>query len=217
MAKKPAASARKTRDVAGALIDAALELAALQGWRNTSLREIALHAEVPLAEARATFASKQALLAGLFARTDAAMLEASDGGGEEPVRDRLFDVIMCRFDALAAHKAGIEAVLRDLPRDPGAALCLARGPMRRSLEWMLDAASVESWGPLRPLQVKGLGVVYMVALRAWLRDDSADLSATMAALDKALARADRLVGRLSGYGRGRRETQAENAAGESPD
>ena len=30
-------------------------------------------------------------------------------------------------------------------------------------------------------------------LRAWQRDDSADLSATMAALDKALSRADGLA------------------------
>lgn len=212
MAKKPAAGAKAARDPAQVLIDAALELAALQGWQNTSLREIALQADVPPAEARAVFPSKMALLSALFARTDQAMLADAEPGTEEPVRDRLFDIVMCRFDALAPHKAGLRAILKDLPRDPAVALCLARGPMRRSLEWMLEGAGVDSWGPLRPLQIKGLGVIYLVALRAWLKDESEDLSATMAALDKALDRADQMVGRLS-----RRRRRPSRDEGETAD
>jgi hypothetical protein len=41
------------------------------------------------------------------------------------------------------------------------------------------------------LRRKGLLGVWLWTLRAWERDDSADLAATMAALDTALARAGR--------------------------
>ena len=48
---------------------------------------------------------------------------------------------------------------------------------------MLEAARLPDWGPLRGLQIEGLGLVYLGAFRAWLGDDSEDLGATMSALD----------------------------------
>ncbi|MDP6706954.1 MAG: helix-turn-helix domain-containing protein [Alphaproteobacteria bacterium] len=192
------------------LIEAALRLAALQGWTATTMAEIAAEAGVTLAEARRAFASKEALLAAFFKRLDAAMLEGLEPGGDEPVRDRLFDVIMRRFDAMAPYKDGIRAVVRDLVRQPPVLACVAAGPVRRSLEWMLTGAGVDSWGPLQPLQLKGLGLVYLAALRAWFRDDSADLAATMAALDKGLARAEAVLAMLPGVSRRGTEAAAES-------
>jgi AcrR family transcriptional regulator len=176
------------------LVEAALKLAALQGWDDTGMGEIATEAGVPLAEARAHFASKEALLDGFVARIDQAMLAGvSEDLGGEPVRDRLFDVIMRRFDAMAPYKDGIAAILRDHTRDPLRLLCFVSGPIRRSLDWILAAADAPSWGPLQPLQRKGLGLVFANALRIWLRDDSPDLAKTMAAVDKGLARAESVL------------------------
>jgi AcrR family transcriptional regulator len=176
------------------LIEAALKLAALQGWRETTMAEIAEEAKVPLTEARGHFASREALLAAFVARIDQAMLAGIGADlAEEPVRDRLFDVVMRRFDAMAPYKDGIAAILRELAREPVALACFAAGPVRRSLDWMLIGAGVPAWGPLQPLQRKGLGLVFAGALRAWLQDDSADLAKTMAALDKGLQRAESVL------------------------
>jgi len=191
------------------LLEAALSLAALQGWDDTGMAEVAAEAEVPLAEARGHFASKAALLAAFVARIDQAMLASgAEELGDEPVRDRLFDVIMRRFDAMAPYKDGIAAILRDLSRDPAALACFAAGPARRSLDWMLAAAGAPSWGPLQPLQRKGLGLIFANALRTWLRDDSPDLAKTMAAVDRGLARADSMLRLLP---RGRRPAAGETA------
>lgn len=207
-AKRP--RKRAAPDAPARLIEAALRLAALQGWTDTSMAEIAQAAKLPLAEARRHFASKQALLAAFFARIDIAMLEGvgADIAGE-PIRDRLFDVIMRRFDAMAPYKDGIRAIARDHARDPAALACLAAGPVRRSLDWMLAGAEVPSWGALQPLQRKGLGLVFLGAMRAWFGDDSPDLAKTMAAVDKGLGRAERALGMLS---RGRARRQGEGAA-----
>lgn len=176
------------------MIEAALKLAALQGWADTTLPEIAEEAGVGLAEARRLFPSKTHLLAGFIADLDEQVLApgVEDLQGES-VRDRLFDLLMRRFDALKPHRRGVAAIVRDLSRDPLTAGCLAAGPVRRSLEWTLAAAGAQGSGPLAPLFVKGLGMVYLAALRAFLRDESEDLSATMAALDKALNRAEAMV------------------------
>lgn len=208
MAKATRARRPRQPDAATRLTDAALRLAALQGWSDTTMAEIAEAAEVPLAEARRTFASKQALLAAFFARIDEAMLRGLDGeAAEEPVRDRLFDLIMRRFDAMGPYKDGIRAITREQARDPAALFCLAAGPMRRSIDWMLAGARVRPWGPLQPMQRKGVGLIFLSAMRAWFRDDSVDLAKTMAAVDRGLARADSVL-RMLPLGAVRRAPEA---------
>ncbi len=193
------AAAKRTRkatrpDPATRLMDAAMRLAALQGWAETTMAEIAAEAKVPLTEMRGLYGSKEALLAAFFKRIDEAMLQGIEADyGDEPARDRLFDIILRRFDAMAPYKDGIRAVVRDLARDPALFACFAAGPIRRSLDWMLAGARIDPWGPLQPLQRKGLGLVYLTALRAWMRDDSPDLAGTMAAVDKGLARAEAVM------------------------
>ncbi len=81
------------------------------------------------------------------------------------------------------------ALLRALPAEPPMALLLALAT-RRSMRWMLEAADVPVSGVRGELRVKGLVAVWLWTLRAWRNDESEDLSATMAALDSALHRAE---------------------------
>ncbi len=184
-------------NIRGNAVAAAMKLAAVQGWQDTTMADIADEAGLSLADLRREFGSKTAILAGLIRLADDAVLQGSDPDiAAEPVRDRLFDVIMRRLDALAPYRDGLRAVARDLPRDPPAMACLAAGPMRRSLQWMLEAARIQPWGLLAPLQLKGLGLVYLSVLRVWLRDEGEDLAHTMATLDKALGRVDSVLDSL---------------------
>jgi AcrR family transcriptional regulator len=188
-----------------------MALAAVQGWRDTTMADIADEAGLNLAELRQLYGSKTAILAGLIRQTDEVVLRGSgpDMAGE-PVRDRLFDVIMRRLDALAPYRDGIAAVARDLRREPTVLACLAAGPGRRSLQWMLEAARIQPWGLLASLQLKGLGLLYLSVLRVWLRDEGEDKAQTMAALDKALGRVDSILGSLR-RGPGRFSRSAEEA------
>ena len=111
------------------------------------------------------------------------------------MRDRLFDLLMRRIDALQAHRAGVLALLRALPADPPTALLLALAT-RRSMRWMLEAAGIPTRGIHGELRVKGLVAVWLWTIRAWRADDNEDLAATMAALDAALRRAEQAAGWL---------------------
>lgn len=180
-------------DVEARLIDAALALAARDGWRAASLAAIAAEAGVGLAAVYGRVADKTAILAALMRRIDRAVLaEPADLDGSP--RDRLFDVLMRRFEALQPHRAGIVAVVRG-GVDPvrSAALLPALG---RSMAWMLTAAGLEADGIAGRLRVAGLTVVYANAFRVWLDDDGADLGKTMAALDRGLAQAERWAAAL---------------------
>jgi hypothetical protein len=171
-----------------ALVGAAFAIAGRSGWGHVTVAEAAVAAGLPLARARARFPSRFSVLLRFGVMVDQAALTGAGATG--PVRDRLFDMLMRRIDALQAHREGVLAALRYLPTDPPLALLMSRATLR-SMRWMLETAGEETHGLRGQLAVKGLSVVWLWTVRAWRTDDSADLTATMAALDKALSRAER--------------------------
>ena len=192
-ARKPGAETkRKTEaNARDRLVDAALSLAGRQGWRRTGLAEIAAEAGLSLAETYDAAPSKLALLAAFHRRIDHAAL-AEAGDAEAPPRDRLFDVLMRRFDALGPHRAALRAILRDSQGDP--ALLLGAAALVHSMSWMLEAAGVSASGLLGRVRAHLLSGLYLWVLRVFLDDDSTDLAKTMAALDRQLRRSESILG-----------------------
>lgn len=190
---------KKKPDIPNQVIDAALALAAERGWRDLTLADIAEAAKLPLSQVYPAYSSKAAILRGFTRRIDAAVLageEPGGGGGEDggegSARDRLFDVLMRRFDALKPHRQALGNIVFDEVRDPFSALC-GLGRLERSMAAMLEAARLSAGGLRGLLRAKALGLAYLAALRVFLGDDSPDLAATMAALDRSLGRLDRLA------------------------
>lgn len=193
MAKR---KARARHDPRERLIAAALALAARQGWRRASLGGIAAEAKLPLHEAYALFRSKPAILAAFRRDIDTAVLAQATpehDTGEAP-RDRLFEVLMRRFEVLRAHRPALRAILRDSFGRPGALFGLAG--LMRSMGWMLEAAGISVSGCRRRLTINLLSGIYLSVLRVFLDDDSADLGRTMAALDRRLRQSESLLGVL---------------------
>ena len=196
MPRKAASGAGKRRDARQAIIESALTLAASRGWARVSLGDIAAAAEVSLADLRAEFPSKRAIVAAYFANIDREMLAARDPEmAGRPATERLFDVLMKHFDLLNAHREGAVSIVRSGPCNPEAMLCESVR-LRRSMRWMLEAADLSSAGLRGQLRVKVLCALYVSMLRVWLHDDSQDLARTMAVLDRRLRRLDRLTRRL---------------------
>lgn len=181
-----------------ALISAAFGQIAERGWRRFDLASAARVAGLPLDRTRLRFPCRAAFLLRFVRAADAAALAGAPEEGS--VRDRLFDMLMRRIDAFQAHRAGMLALLRGLPGDPPAALMLAAAS-EASMGWLLAAAGVGRCGPRGRLRRKGLLAVWLWTLRAWSRDESEDLAATMAALDQGLARAERAASWLSPHAR----------------
>jgi len=179
------------------IIDAALSLIAQQGWRRLSLAAIAAEADVPILTLYRAFPSKPAILCGFSRRIDEAVLATpldSDAmDADERPRDRVFDLLMRRFDALHPYRAALEVLGRELPTDPIAALCAGAG-LLRSIGWMLEAAGISTVGLGGIFAVKLTAAAYLATSRVWLRDDSPDLAPTMAALDRRLRGIERWFG-----------------------
>lgn len=180
-----------------AIIPAFWRVLADRGWHGVTFSGIAAEAGIPLAELRRAFDCPQGILEAHGRAVDATVLEGTVDDPGASARDRLFDVLMRRLDALQPDRAGVVRLMHDLPTAPLLALWLST-KMLPSMAWMLEAAGLDATGPSGLLRAKGLGTVWLATLRAWEKDESADLSATMAALDRALDRADRLA-RMFGF------------------
>jgi AcrR family transcriptional regulator len=173
-------------------LEAFLRLIADKGFGQVSLREVAEAAGLGVAELYRLYPDKVALTAAFMARIDAAVLAGTprQSDPEETARDRLFDVLMRRYDALRPHRPALAAIRRATMRDP--LLAIELGPaLRRSMAAMLEAASLASDGLRGVFRQNGLLAIHYAVSRVFDRDDTTDLSKTMAALDGRLKTAER--------------------------
>jgi ubiquinone biosynthesis protein COQ9 len=168
------------------------QVVASHGWRGTTLARIAEAGGVGLGALRGLAASPEGLVTRYNRMVDQHVLDGTVPTDGESPRDRIFDLLMRRLDALQPHRAGITRFTKELPFHPILTLLLGAG-MERSMGWMLEAAGISSHGPAGIVRIKGLTAVWIYTLNAWMKDESADLAATMAALDKALDRADQVA------------------------
>jgi AcrR family transcriptional regulator len=206
MARRSTARKSTRRKSATARIDAAatprekiiaafMSLLADKRIEEIDLAEIAEMAKASLADFRGEFNSKLAILAAHMKQIDRAVLaKSSDAMADEPARDRLFDVLMRRLDAMAPHKSALRSLMRSATRHPGLALAL-NGLAVRSQQWMLSAAGISAAGPKGIIRAQGLALMFAGILRTFIEDDE-DNSRTMAALDRALASGQRWSGLL---------------------
>ncbi len=183
------------------LINAAMILAARRRWRDINMADIASEAKIPVADALSHSRSKVAILVALGRHIDRVVLNdlhTDPDIGDSP-KDRLFELMMRRFDAMADYRSGLASVSADMDFNPFAALrrvCRIQNAMALTLE----AAGVSATGPCGFLRQQGLGAIYIYCLSVWFNDETDDMSATMAALDRALTLADNLIARRFGHG-----------------
>jgi AcrR family transcriptional regulator len=174
-----------------AIIDALLTLAAARDYDKIGLSAIAREAGVALADMRELYESKFAIVTAFSHRIDRAVLDGGPAEGET-ARDRIFEVLMRRFDALDPHKVAVKSIVRAARRD----ICLGSALHRnaqRSIRWLMSAAEVEKSGVLGFMALEGLVLVNGDALRTWLDDEDPGLARTMATLDRGLMRGEKAI------------------------
>jgi AcrR family transcriptional regulator len=201
MATRPKAEAKSPpSDTRGKIVDALMTLAAERRFEDISITDISKAAGVTLADFRDAFPSKGAVLAGFSRRIDRAVLEQDTGElADESPRERLFDVLMKRLEAMAPYREGVREAAAWVRRTPAAALAMNQVAMS-SMRFMLEAAGVEAEGAAGALKLQGLTLAWARVLQVWLDDDEPGLSRTMAELDRVLTRGERAaagVDRLS--------------------
>jgi AcrR family transcriptional regulator len=186
-------TAQASSDKRRAVVDALMDLAARRPWSEIEITDIAQAANISLAEFRDLYPSKGAVLGALSRQIDKQVLEGTtDDLAGEPARERVFDVMMRRFDALAPYRDALRRIFRDLQYDPLSIAALNQVALN-SMRFMLAAAGINTEGPLGTLKLQGAVLVYSNTMRTWLDDDDPALARTMARLDRELRRGERVL------------------------
>ena len=188
--------------IRGRLVAAAMKLAAERPWREVTLPDIAAAANVSLVDVRNEFDSKGDVLAAFVRMVDDAVLaRVPQRSGSQPARDALFEVIMSRFDVLAAYKPALKSIGAAWPMDAVA------GARHRPIAGV-DAAGCRY--PQRRRRRPGARRRSRCGVRFGLShvagDNDPGLAKTMAALDRRLRRGestlqcfDAAVSKLCGF------------------
>jgi AcrR family transcriptional regulator len=164
-----------------------MRLAEKRPWSDISLLDIADEAGIPLADLARDFSSRTQVLTELARQVDEAVLrKAERREAGDIARERLFDVVMTRFETMAPYRAA----LRRIVSEPMLAPELI-ATFHASLGWMLAAAGIPADGIRGAARRAGLATVYAQTFRVWLEDDDPGLARTMAALDRRLRRGER--------------------------
>ena len=187
-------SKAKTPDVDPMLVlQASVDLLADAGWDGLNAEIVAERLHVDVDYVRNLFPDKLAILRAVGQVASNAMYGEED---EAPLdgepRDRLFELMMRRYEALDPYKEGIRSALRAVPTEPLLPVVLLPD-FNAALAEILDLAEIE---PSFMLRV-GLGAVAASVFAVWLQDDSLDQAATMAALDRRLAQLFDFTSRLN--------------------
>ncbi len=206
MARKPTPSSPATPRRAPAappsgtdrekIIAAFMALLAEKRFEQIGFGDIAARAGLSLAAGRAEFASTLGILAAHMKELDRKVLGGADADmAEEPPRERLFDVLMRRIEAMAPYREATRSLMKSVACNPGLAFAL-NGLAVRSQTWMLTAADIDAAGPRGMIRAQGLAMLFASVLRTWVDDEDEGLAPTLAALDRALARGQRWSGML---------------------
>ena len=162
---------------------AALRLAGAKGWDKVTLDAVAKAAKIPLASFKKRFVAPQDLVGLIAEDIDREAFAATDKMSGTR-HDRLFDLLMARFDILQKHRPAIISMANCTRHDRALSCALARATLDSA--YRLIAAAGLTAPPPRLAIAAGLVSIYGYAFWIWSKDSSRDMTKTMSAVDKGL-------------------------------
>lgn len=161
--------------------------------RALHIDEIAAAAGIAPSAARAVSGSITALILHQLERLNRqAVLESLadiEDAGEVPIRDKIMEALMHRFEVYAPHRAQMIQLESAARRDPVLGLRLVES-LFQATRMLLRMAGDDLAGFRGEARVRGVAGVAMVVARVWRTDDTSDLSMTLKEIDKRLATAE---------------------------
>lgn len=172
------------------LLNSAMKLAAEHGWNQMTLVDAAQQADIPVQTARTRFPCKASLCVYLNRLADESAL--AQAYQDQPVADYLFDLFMSRVDVLQEYRVGVISALQTLPFNPPLAVMMGIAT-KNSMRWMAESAQINTSGIKGMACIKGLTAIWALNMRVWIKDDTQDLSQTMASLDQTIKKAGKFA------------------------
>lgn len=186
-------------NLADRILETALVMAESGSWETLHLYSVAERLEITLDQIRQYYPQKDDIVEAWFDSADRAVLNIIPSSEflERSVRDRLQQVIMTWFEALAPHRCVTRQMLM-YKFELGHIHLQALGIMRvsRTVQWFREAARVDTIGLRRILEETGTTTIYLMSFARWLNDDSPGGWKTRELLERALGTAGQCANKV---------------------
>ena len=183
---------------ADAIVDAAIALAARDGWAQVRMMHVAMHFGVPLAQIHDRFRDMDDIADAWFTRASQTLaVPTKRGFAKKPAKDRLFKLIMRWLNALAAERQVSAQIIRQklYPSHPHHWIPMVFS-LSRLVHLILDAAMIDSYGRQRQADELGGSMLVLATLWVWAGDDTPGQERTQAFLARRLEHGDCLMTRI---------------------
>ena len=105
------------------------------------------------------------------------------------IKDNIFELIMMRFDAMTPFKGGLKKVINEI-KSPLILKEISQNILE-SMDFYLEFSNAYDGTIFDIIKKKSLFIIYSYCFKAWLNDDSQELSKTMSELDRLLDYAEK--------------------------
>ena len=164
-----------------------------------SMEDIARALDVPLGNVFDLYPSTSGLLIAFRQKIDHKMTaEAKESfdGEDLSEEEKLLELFMIRYDALADYKDRVRRLVKNVQPGDVCALMMQLPALKKTINLMLKLSGQKSFGLKHLARQKGLMYIYVRSLWIWLDDDSSDLSKTMSFIDRELEKGKALLNRF---------------------
>ena len=168
---------------------------ASNSWQSIDLENLSQECDFDVLNVTGGLRNKVDLLVAFSAFIDTTVNQSIDADLKDdqiPVRERLLEALLIRFEALAPYKAGVLKLMKIIPHNPSFAVIGSKS-LKLSMEATLTAVGLEAKGIQGAIRVKGLCMIFLGGVYTWSKDNSEDLSATTRVLDERLKQADNII------------------------
>ena len=161
------------------------------GWKEFSIERFAEENKYKTSEVKKFIGNKNDLLIEFSKMIDEKVelnidieeFENSD------VKDNIFELIMMRFDAMTPFKGGLKKIINEI-KSPIILKEISQNILV-SMDFYLEFSNAYDDTIFDTIKKKSLFLIYSYCFKAWLNDDSKELSKTMSELDRLLNYAEK--------------------------
>ena len=171
---------------------------ASDGWQSIDLEKLSHECDFDVLNVTGGIRNKVDLLVAFSAFIDTTVSQSIDADLKDdqiPIRERLLEALLIRFEALAPYKTGVIKLMKTFPPNP-TFVVIGSKSLKLSMEATLTAVGLEAKGIQGAIRLKGLCMIFMSGVCAWAKDNSEDLSATTRILDERLKQTENIISNL---------------------
>ena len=161
------------------------------GWKEFSIERFAEENKYKTSEVKKFIGNKNDLLIEFSKMIDEKVELNIDKEEFEntDVKDNIFELLMMRFDAMTPFKGGLKKIISEI-KSPIILKEISQNILV-SMDFYLEFSNAYDDTIFDVIKKKSLFLIYSYCFKAWLNDDSKELSKTMSELDRLLNYAEK--------------------------